>query len=270
VRTEHTSQLELNPWNITWYLALNTRVPPFDSVAVRRALNLAVDRRRLRDLTIGPALGRVTCQVLPPNLAGYGRYCPYTAEPGNAGAWTAPDLERARRLVRSSGTAGQAVTVEIPRYLQWSAAAGRYVVSVLDSLGYKGRYRFVPGYLCDERDQHVQACFEGWYPDYAAPTGFIDPLLTCAAYEPKSPWNQNLAEFCDRRIDREIAHARSLQTSDPGAASRLWTTIDRDLTDRAPWVAFANGVVLEVKSTRVGNYQNNPQWGILLDQLWVR
>jgi hypothetical protein len=76
--------------------------------------------------------------------------------------------------------------------------------------------------------------------------------------------------FCDRRIDREIAHARSLQTSDPGTASRLWTTIDRDLTDRAPWVAFANGVVLEVKSTRVGNYQNNPQWGTLLDQLWVR
>jgi hypothetical protein len=28
--------------------------------------------------------------------------------------------------------------------------------------------------------------------------------------------------------------------------------------------------VLEVISTRVGNYQYNPQLGTLLDQLWVR
>jgi YVTN family beta-propeller protein len=270
VRTEHASQLELDPWNITWYLALNTRTAPFDSVVAHRAFNLAVDRRRLRDLTIGPALGQVTCQVLPPNLSGYRRYCPYTAEPDPAGGWTAPDPELARRLVRSSGTARRSVMVEIPSYLQWSAAAGRYLVSVLDSLGYNARYRFVPGYLCDERKQQVQVCLEGWYPDYASPTAFIDPLLTCAAYKPTSSGNLNLAEFCDRRIDREIARARSLQTSDPGTASRLWTTIDRDLTDRAPWLAFANGVVLEVKSTRVGNYQNNPQWGTLLDQLWVR
>ena len=46
--------------------------------------------------------------------------------------------------------------------------------------------------------------------------------------------------------------------------------IDRHLTDEAPWVAYANGVALEVKSTRVGNYQYNPQWGTLLDQIWVR
>jgi peptide/nickel transport system substrate-binding protein len=51
-------------------------------------------------------------------------------------------------------------------------------------------------------------------------------------------------------------------------ALRLWAKIDRDLTDQAPWIPFANGVVLEVISTRVGNYQLNPQRGTLLDQLW--
>ena len=58
--------------------------------------------------------------------------------------------------------------------------------------------------------------------------------------------------------------------SDPETASRLWARIDRDITDQAPWVAFANGAVLEVVSTRVRNYQYNPQWGTLLDQLWVK
>jgi hypothetical protein len=33
------------------------------------------------------------------------------------------------------------------------------------------------------------------------------------------------------------------------------------LTDQAPWVPFANGVVLELQSRRVGNYRYNSQWG---------
>ena len=82
--------------------------------------------------------------------------------------------------------------------------------------------------------------------------------------------NENVAEFCDRAIDREIARARSLQTSDPETASRLWANIDRNITDRAPWVAFANNAAVEVISTRVRNYQFNPQWGTLLDQLRVK
>jgi peptide/nickel transport system substrate-binding protein len=212
----------------------------------------------------------VTCQILPPNFAGYRRYCPYTAKAGASGAWGAPDLEHARRLVRSSGTAGQAVTVWIPKWTQFSPAAGRYIVSVLDSLGYKARYRFAVDPFSNQDKLRLQAGINGWYADFAAPAGFIGPTLTCAAYNPVNSENLNIAEFCGPGIDREIARARSLQTSDPEAASRLWAKIDRDLTDQAPWLAFANGIVLDVKSARVGNYQHNPQWGALLGQLWVR
>ena len=82
--------------------------------------------------------------------------------------------------------------------------------------------------------------------------------------------NNNRAEFCDPAIDREIARARVAPDKRSRTASALWAKIDRDLTDQAPWVPFANGVVLEVVSTRVGNYQYNPQCGTLLDQLWVK
>ena len=51
-------------------------------------------------------------------------------------------MKRAQRLVRSSGTAGQPVTVWIPDFTPFDANAGRYVVSVLKSLGYKARFRF--------------------------------------------------------------------------------------------------------------------------------
>ncbi len=272
LRTQHAGQLKVSPWNLTQFLALNTRVAPFNDVRVRRALNFAVDRQRLKDLTVGEGLGQVTCQVLPPDVAGYQRYCPYTAAPhaSGAGAWTAPDMERARKLVRSSGTAGQAITVWISPGIGFGARAGRYIVSVLHSLGYHARYQLAADPFSNEDKIHLQAGFSGWYPDYPAPGGFFDATLTCRAYNRVNSENLNFAEFCDPAIDREMTRAGLLQTSDPEAASRLWAKVDRDVTDKAPWVAFANGVVVEVVSSRVGNYQYNPQFGSLLDQLWVR
>ena len=62
LQTQHASQLELNPGGVTHLLVLNTRVPPFDDVRVRRALNFAIDRERLRDITVGRGLGELTAR----------------------------------------------------------------------------------------------------------------------------------------------------------------------------------------------------------------
>ena len=110
LRTRHLSQLRVNPWYGTWFVVLNTKVAPFDNVLARRALDYALDRAHLRDLALGQGNGKVTCQVLPPDIDGFRPYCPYTVAPNAAGTWTGPDLARARELVRRSGTEGQRVT----------------------------------------------------------------------------------------------------------------------------------------------------------------
>jgi peptide/nickel transport system substrate-binding protein len=267
LRTQHASSLQVNPSLETYFLALNTRVAPFDDVRVRQALNFAVNRARLRDVTTDPLVGQVTCQVLPPDFQGYRRYCPYTAK-GASGARSAPNMRRAQRLVRSSGTAGEPVTVWIPDFIPFDADAGRYVVSVLKSLGYKARFRLATNPYPVEYKLHLQAGFGAWAPDFAAPSGMFVQTLTCGASNEVN--SQNYAELCDPAIDREIARAQSLQQSDPEAASRLWAKTDHDVVDKAPWVPIANGVELEVTSARVHNYQYNPQLLTLLDQLWVR
>jgi peptide/nickel transport system substrate-binding protein len=61
-----------------------------------------------------------------------------------------------------------------------------------------------------------------------------------------------------------------MQTSDPRRAEALWHTIDREVADQAPMVFLENERGLDFVSRRVGNYQYNPQWHVLLDQLWVR
>ena len=64
--------------------------------------------------------------------------------------------------------------------------------------------------------------------------------------------------------------ADTAQATDPAQALQLWQKADREAVNQAPWVPLTNSLGLDVVSDRVGNYQHNPQWGILLDQLWVK
>ena len=84
---------------------------------------------------------------------------------------------------------------------------------MLESLGYKARYRFT----CYPLPADVQVTVNGWGPDFAVPGGFIGPTLKCTA-------PLNLAAFCDSRIDSAIARAHSLHTTDPGVESQPATT----------------------------------------------
>jgi peptide/nickel transport system substrate-binding protein len=107
-------------------------------------------------------------------------------------------------------------------------------------------------------------------PTTPAASTFIDTLLSCRAYQPGNPANNNAAGFCDRRIDAQIRRALTLETTNRQAANALWARIDHEITDQAPWVAKTNHNFVALLSKRVGNYQYNPQIGMLIDQLWVR
>jgi ABC-type transport system substrate-binding protein len=272
LRTGHASQLHISPRPINAYFGLNTRVPPFNDVRVRRAVNYAFDRNEQIDRAGGTAFASVSCQVLPPNVAGYRRYCPYTIDPRPDGTYTGPDLEKARKLVAATGTKGQKVTVWIGTCCSRFAAL---LVSALNNIGYKGRLHIVKDFdvysraIADSR-RRIQAFGQAWTADYVTANGFIPGALSCDSFLPGSAKNPNLAEFCNPTIDAEIARARTLQTSDPLAASKLWTKIDHDLVDQAPWVSGFTPNLAVFVSRRVGNYQDSPQWGPLLDQLWVR
>jgi peptide/nickel transport system substrate-binding protein len=254
---------------------LNTKLPPFDDLRVRRALNYAVDRNHLIELAGGPDVAQVGCQLLPPNTDGYRPYCPYTLDPNAAGTYNGPDLAKAKRLVAASGTKGQRVTIwfyDIPI----GRRNGAYLVSVLRSLGYKAQLRTVPHSGSTWRPNR-QAGVGGWVGDYPSPNNFFSPQFTCRSYDPARPnANLNVAGFCSRRIDAKIARARALQTSDPPAASRLWSTIDRSITDQALWVVIRTQLAPDFVSRRTGNYTFcyvsaiTGSAGACLDQLWVR
>jgi peptide/nickel transport system substrate-binding protein len=276
LNTHYTSQLHSGPLAATMALTLNTRIAPFNRIAARRALNYAINRNVVIALNGGPLTAQPTCQILPPTMPGYQPLCPYTLQPGPGGAWTAPDLARAEQLVRASGTRGDKVTIltgNIGAPMP-GPATGRYVVSVLDELGYRASLRNVSAnryfeVFGDSRNR-IQAGFFPWFQDYPVASDFVDPLLSCGSFVPASPVNVNTAEFCDPRIDAQAQHAYALQSWAPAAAVGRWAAIDRELVDKAPWVPLYNPRDLTVLSARVGNYQFHPYWSLLIDQLWVR
>ena len=100
---------------------------------------------------------------------------------------------------------------------------------------------------------------------------FLPAVLSCAAFVPASPGeNANVSGFCDPAIDEQMDSAATAQVQDPAAATTLWREVEQSLLAQAPVVPIYNPSNVDVVSKRVGNYQYNPQWGVLLDQLWVK
>jgi len=272
VLTRYADRLHIDPFPMTLWSFLNTRVPPFDDVRVRRALNYATDRKELVEFSGG--LARETCQIYPPSFPGYRPYCPYTRNPNRAGTWTAPDLARARALVAASGTAG--MRVEVAGFKETGILnIARYYVSLLRQLGYRSSLRLFPGfreyaeYVADSRNR-AQIGQWSWYADILAASNFLQPVFSCASFVPESPANPNVSQYCAPGLDAKMTEAAALQASEPARANELWAEVEHELVDRAvalPWGSPRPRVLL---SERVGNYQNHLLWGTLLDQLWVK
>jgi peptide/nickel transport system substrate-binding protein len=142
----------------------------------------------------------------------------------------------------------------------------RYFVRLLDALGYRATLKVVSPEEYDaiwDPSEHLQMALTPWETDYPAESGLIGPILTCGG-------STNYAGFCHPGLDRRMEKATGLQLTDPVAAHRLWSRIEHDIVDLAPWVPLVNSLSRDLVSERVGNFQYSPQWGPLVDQMWVR
>jgi YVTN family beta-propeller protein len=270
--TQHPAQVHTTPAPATFWWFLNTRLPPFDDVRARQAVSYALDRAEVARIAGGPETPQPTCQVLPPNFPGYRPYCPFTADASAGGAWSAPDLVRARELVRLSGTAGAHVT-----FWGWSAPAAERELdlarSLLTRLGYRVSVKvfrdinaFFDALLKAPPSRLPQAAINGWFADYPAASNFFS-LVSCSTADDPTV---NLSGFCSRELDAKIKHASVVQAQDQDAATKLWAEVDREATNLAPLVSTYTPRNVELVSKRVGNYQHHPLFGVLLDQLWVK
>lgn len=260
------SQVHSNPTFAVEFAALNTNLPPFNDVRVRQALNYAIDRAEIAELYGGPAFATPSCQPITPGLPGYVPYCPYTLHPSPGGAWSAPDLPRARQLVAESGTSGERIEVwGSPDEGYIPPTAAPYVAGVLRSLGYRVELHMVPiAMITRAMLRHFQVDVDGdWVANYPDPSSYLPQFFGCGSVSGNG-------FYCNPGLDREMQRATQLESSNPLESRALWESVDHQLTDDAVWVPTVTLREIEVTSRRLGNYEYNPIWGFLADQSWVR
>src|SRR5215469_10162695 len=271
---KYASQVHVNTLTADWYFALNTRRPPFNNVLARQAINYAANRTAYVKIAGGPSLAVPTCQILPPNYPSYAPYCPYTAGTDHA-KWTGPDVAKARQLVAASHTKGMSVVVDGINGQVYRALVEQ-MVSDLNAIGYKAspqllaasiQYPFVQN---SSNSGKWNVGLSSWSQDYPAQSDFLNVLLGCGSIHPGSDASPNIAEFCDQSIQKQMTQASNMQLTNLAGANNLWAQVDHEVTDQAPWVDLYNPKQIDFLSSRVGNYQWNPQWYILIDQQWLK
>ena len=252
IANRHAGQLHLIDIPQTDFLQLNPRGAPFRDVRVRRALNLAVDRREVVRLYGGPRGARPTCQVLPRGVRARRDYCPYPH-----------DEPRALRLVAASGMAGARVVVWQFSDVPLADGVVRHAVHALTRLGFRVTLRSGShtDYARLSRQQlaAIDVIAASWYADYPSPSSFFDTFLSCGSATAGGFW-------CDPGLDRLVRRAHALEASDLPRADAVWARADRRAVNRAAWVPLVNPRELDFVSERLRNYGYDPPLGFLAAQ----
>jgi peptide/nickel transport system substrate-binding protein len=175
--------------------------------------------------------------------------------------------------MEKSGPAGQPVTV-ITDDGTVQRNIGTYLVSVLNQLGYKATTKSVSGdieytYLQNSNNK-VQVGVSYYAQDYPAPSDFLNVMYSCASFHPGSDSSINMSGFCDHGIDARMQQALALSITDATGADKIWSEVDRTITDAAPAAVLFVPRQIDFVSKRVGNFNFSPQDNWIITQSWVR
>ncbi|MGA2551121.1 MAG: ABC transporter substrate-binding protein [Burkholderiaceae bacterium] len=269
--TRYPNQVKISPLAALYYLAMNNRIPPFDQPKAREAVNLAIDRSIAVRLFGGSKLAVPTCQIIPSGIGGHEDYCPWTKNPGSH--WVAPDLDRAKQLVKESGTAGQKVTLIAP-----GSAIGRtmssYARDVLASIGYDAQVRVLAESLqltyVQNTSNNVQISYDEWYQDFPVASDFVDILFSCSSFHPNTDASINISGVCDPELDALMARAKDASLTSISAANAIWARVDKKIVDGAYVAPLFNPKHLDFVSKRLGNFVFSAETYFVPALAWVQ
>ena len=241
-RTNGVVVLEQTGVNVG-YMAYNTSKKPFDDVRVRRALNMAIDTRKiLRQVYKHTALPATN--PIPPIQWGYNRDIQDDVYAPN----------RARVLLKEAGYPNGfgvdlwAMDVQRP-YMPNGVSVAKLIQEDLAEVGVKVNVKTIDWSEYTQRlrtGEHDMALY-GWTGDNGDPDNFFNSLLSCDAVG-----GNNLARFCNASYDALVKKAKA--SSDVMERTHLYAQAQIIFKDQAPWLTIAHANQYKVLRAEVKGF----------------
>lgn len=236
------------------FWAFNTQKPPFDQLAVRHALGMAINRAAIMQAVYyGHATGAYG--ILPPTSWAYNDGLP------------APVYSpaKARALLAEAGYPN-GFTMDIwamPVQRLYNPNALKMAELMQADLAQIGVRANIVSYEWNSFRQKLgnfehDSVLIGWAADNPDPDNFFRPLLSCAARDSGS----NRANWCDPLFDDIINEA--LLTANQQQRRALYLAAQQYIHQQQPLVAIAHSQRFQAISSNVSGVSINPYGGIAL------
>ena len=202
------------------YYGMNEKVPPFDDIRVRKALNYAVNREAINDLVLN---GRYVLArgVLPPGMPAYDPDMrSYSYDP-----------EKAKALLKEAGLENLEFTLHYnnnPRH----KAIGEAIQAQLSELGItlKLSSSEVGAHYDAVRRGDYGLFRGGWAGDYVDPDNFLYTLFHSKNIGPQG----NYSRYSVPEVDKELDAAR--RETDQAKRMEMYKKINQKIVDDAVWL----------------------------------
>jgi dipeptide transport system substrate-binding protein len=231
------------------YLAYNTMKKPFDDVRVRKALNMAINKKAIID-AVYLSTGVAAKNPIPPTMWSYDddvRDDPF-------------DPAAAKKLLAEAGypngfdTDLWAMPVQRP-YNPNARRIAELMQADLAKLGVKAEiksYEWGEYRKRVENGEHMMAQF-GWTGDNGDPDNFLHTLLGCEAAR---VGGANTAKFCYAPFEELVLKAKEL--SDQSERTELYRKAQIVFKEQAPWFTIAHAVQLVPVRKEVVDFKLSP------------
>jgi len=231
------------------YLAYNTTKKPFDDVRVRKALNMAMNKKAIVD-AVFLSSGVPATNPIPPTMWSYNKSIkddPY-------------DPEAAKKLLAEAGypngfeTDLWAMPVQRP-YNPNAKRIAELMQADLAKVGVKAK---IVSYEWGEYRKRAQAGEHqmaqlGWTGDNGDPDNFLNTLLGCSSAKGNG---SNIAKFCYQPFEDLVQKAKTV--SDQAERTKLYEQAQVIFKEQAPWFTIAHSVQLKPVRKEVVGFKLSP------------
>ncbi len=231
------------------YLAYNTTKKPFDDVRVRKAINMAIDKKAIVS-AVYLSTGVAATNPIPPGQWSYNKAIKDDAF----------NPAEAKKLLAAAGfpngftTDLWAMPVQRP-YNPNAKRIAELMQADLAKIGVKAEIKSFEWGEYRKRMQNGehQMGMLGWTGDNGDPDNFLNTLLGCASAKSNG---SNVAKFCYKPFDDLVLKAK--QVTNPAERTKLYEKAQVIFKEQAPWFTIAHAVQIAPVRKEVIDYKLSP------------